>query len=179
MAELALDFDGVGDFVRIEASPILDNLEAVTMTAWVYPRVDSHWHVLDKGDGDKRLYAEGLSRTLDGRIRYTGTHAFARSVNNTVQLNTWQHVAMVWSRATNITRLYHNGREVSYAMQDVATGSPLDDTTHPFTIAARGALGEATFFNGLIDEVRLYRRPLTGEEIYDLYLPLAPGRRRR
>jgi hypothetical protein len=179
IAELALDFDGVGDFVRIEASPILDNLEAVTMAAWIYPHVDGHWHVLDKGDGDKRLYAEGANRTLDGRVRYTGTHAFARSVNNTVQLNTWQHVAMVWSRTTNITRLYHNGREVSYAMQDVATGSPLDDTTHPFTIAARGGLGEVTFFNGLVDEVRLYRRPLAGEEIYDLYLPLAPGRRRR
>lgn len=177
--ELALEFDGVGDHVAIQADAALDNLEAVTVAAWIHPRVDGHWHVLDKGDGDKRLYAEGANRTLDGRVRYTGAHAFSRSVNGIIQLNAWQHVAMVWSRTTNITRLYHNGREVRYTTQDVATGSPLDDTTHPFTIAARGALGEVTFFNGLIDEVRLYRRTLTDEEIYDLYLPLAPSRRRR
>jgi len=35
--------------------------------AWIYPRADSHWHILDKGNGDKRLYAEGINRTLDGR----------------------------------------------------------------------------------------------------------------
>ncbi|UCD50250.1 MAG: hypothetical protein JSW27_22315 [Phycisphaerales bacterium] len=179
MDEFALNFDGINDYVRIQTEPALNNLEAITMAAWIYPRVDAHWHVLDKGDGDKRLYAEGTRRTFDGRIRYTGAHAFSKSVSNTVQLNDWQHVAMVWSRATNLTRIYHNGREVSYTTQDVGTGSPLDDTTHPYTIGARGALGEVTFFNGLIDEVRLYRRALTADEVYDLYVPLAPTRRRR
>jgi len=177
--ELALDFDGQRDYVVIQTEAALNNLEAITMAAWIYPRVDSHWHVLDKGDGDKRLYSEGLNRTLDGRVRYAGTHAFSRSVNNTIQLNTWQHVAMVWSRETNTTRLFHNGREVSYSLQDIGTDGPLDDTTHPLTIGARGALGEGTFFNGMIDEVRLYRRALTADEIYDLYVPLAPSQRRR
>ena len=179
LEELALNFDGINDYVLLQKESALDNLEAITMTAWIYPRVDSHWHILDKGDGDKRLYAEGLHRTLDGRVRYTGTHAFSRSINDTVQLNAWQHVALVWSRATNVTRLYHNGREVRYSSQDTGTGSPLDDTTHAYTIGARGALGETTFFNGLIDEVRLYQRALSGSEIYDLYLPLAPSTRRR
>ena len=76
---------------------------------------------------------------------------------------------MVWSRATNTTRLYHNGVEVRYATQDIGTGSPLDDTTYACTIGARGNLGSVTFFNGLIDEVRLYRRALAGSEIGALY----------
>ena len=177
--ELALNFDGINDYVRVQTEPALNNLEAVTMTAWIYPRVDAHWHILDKGDGDKRLYAEGLNRTLDGRVRYWGSHAFSRSVKDTVQLNDWQHVALVWSRATNVTRLYHNGHEVRYSTQDIGTDGPLDDATHAYTIGARGALGEGTFFNGLIDEVRLYRRALSTSEIHDLYLPLAPPPRRR
>ena len=57
----------------------------------------------------------------------------------------------------------------------------LERTHHVCTLqqigGARGALGEVTFFNGLIDEVRLYQRTLTDDEIYDLYLPLAPSRR--
>ncbi len=54
----ALDFDGVDDYVKIAADPSLDNLGAITMSVWIFPHVDSHWHVLDKGDGDKRIFAE-------------------------------------------------------------------------------------------------------------------------
>jgi len=169
----ALDFDGRGDYVQIMEESSLDNLEALTMAAWIYPRVDSHWHVLDKGDGDKRLYAEGTSLTLDGRIRYTGAHAVSQSVGNTLSLNTWQHVAMTWSRATNTTRLYHNGLQVRYRLQDTGSGDVLEDTSHPFTVGARGALGEVTFFDGLIDEVVLYNRDLSPREIRDLYESVA------
>jgi hypothetical protein len=139
------------------------------MAAWILPRVDSHWHVLDKGDGHKRIYAEGVSRILNGRIRYTGTHAYSESVDNTISLDAWQHVALTWSTSDHKTRLYHNGTEVSYAVQDIASGSVLDDTSYPYVIGARGALGTVTFFNGVIDEVRLYNRVLDTQEIRDLY----------
>jgi hypothetical protein len=170
----ALEFDGRDDHIEIVANPELDNLDAVTMTAWIYPHADSHWHVLDKGDGDKRIYSEGLQRTLDGRIRYTGSHAFSRSVADIIELNKWQHIAMTWSRTTNRTRLYHNGSEVQYSIQEIGSGNILDDTAYPFTIGARAALGQATFFDGLIDEVRLYGYALTEEQIRDIYNSYSP-----
>lgn len=165
----ALAFDGTNDYVQIPRDASLDNLQGLTMAAWIYPRQDKHWHVLDKGDGDKRLYSEGVNRTLDGRIRYSGTPAYAKSSNNTILLNEWQHIAMTWSRTTNTTRLYHNGVEVPYGSQDIGTGAPQDDTDYPFTIGARGALGPVTFLNGLLDDLRLDRRPLTALEIRDLF----------
>jgi len=164
----ALDFDG-RDYVEISANTDLDNLDAVTMSAWIYPHADSHWHVLDKGDGDKRIYSEGVDNRLDGRVRYTGSHAFSRSVGGTIELDKWQHIAMTWSRMTNRTRLYHNAIEVRYGIQEIGSGSVLDDTDFPYTIGARGALGDVTFFNGLIDEVRLYGYALTEEEIRNIY----------
>jgi len=164
-----LDFDGIDDYVRIAVTPSLDNLKAVTMTAWIFPRIDSHWHVLDKGDGDKRIYAEGANLTLNGRIRYTGKHAYSESTNGTIRLNTWQHVALTWSTSDHRTRLYHNGVEVAYGVHDTGSRSVLDDTTHPFVIGARGALGAGTFFDGVIDEVRLYDRALNAQEARDLY----------
>jgi hypothetical protein len=175
----ALDFGGLGNYVQIQTDPALDNLEAITITAWIYPRVDAHWHVLDKGDGDKRLYAEGTRLTLDGRVRYSGTHAYSASASNTVTLNTWQHVAMVWSHTTNKTRLYLNGVEVRYDIQDIGSGTPQDDTDYPFTIGARGALGEATFLSGLLDEVRLYKRALSTQEIAEICGEVAPPHPRR
>jgi hypothetical protein len=120
-----------------------------------------------------------VSRTLDGRIRYSGAHAYSKSISETVMLDTWQHVALVWSRTTNVTRLYHNGVEVRYSTQETGTGEPLDDTTHPFVIGVRGNLSEVTFFNGPIDEVRLYKRALTAPEILAIGGPAAPSRRSR
>jgi hypothetical protein len=72
--------------------------------------------------------------------------------------------------------LYRNGQEVSYATRDTGSGDILDDTSHSYTIGARGALGEVTFFNGIIDEVRLYNRVLSSQEVWELYNYVSPGR---
>jgi hypothetical protein len=161
----ALDFDGNDDYVKIKADPSLNNLTALTMSAWIYPRVDSHWHVIDKGDGDKRLFAEGMNRTLKGEIRYNGTHAISESINNTIILNSWQHVALTWSQTTNTIKLFHNGTEVLYSTQIAGTGGVTDDTAYPFTIGARGVLDGISLFNGIIDEVHLYNRVLDANDI--------------
>ena len=164
-----LDFDGANAYVKLESDSSLDNLAAITMIAWIYPRVDSHWHILDKGDGDKRLYAEGIKRMLDGRIRYSNMHAFSESKKNTIILNTWQHVALTWSLKTNKIRLFHNGLEIQYRIQDVGSGIVVDDSDYPYTIGTRGALGTPMFFTGYIDEVQLYKRVLSPQEIRAIY----------
>jgi len=53
----------------LSADPSLDNLDAVTIVASIYPIADSHWHVLDKCevtffDGlidEVRLYGDALT----------------------------------------------------------------------------------------------------------------------
>ncbi|UCF16111.1 MAG: LamG domain-containing protein, partial [Phycisphaerales bacterium] len=162
----ALHFDGADDYVRIAVDPALDNLDAITMMARIYPRADSHWHVLDKGDGDKRIFSEGLNRTLDGRVRYTSVNAWSESAGGTIELNTWQYVALTWSPSTNSIRLFRDGIEVQYGPQNIGSGAALDDTTHPFTIGVRSGLNNGTFFDGLINDVRLYDRALDPNEIY-------------
>jgi|GEM_PF-5429662 len=162
----ALSFDGIDDNVPIHNGP--HNFKAITLQAWIYPRKDSHWHVLDRGDGETRLYSEGTSLTLDGSVRYTGDNAFSRSVSNTVILNTWQHVALTWSRADDTTRLYHNGVDVDYSIRTIGTGSP-EDTSNSWVIGASSALGELTFFDGLIDEAAIYDRVLSADEIQQHY----------
>ena len=110
----ALDFDGTDDYVTITTDPNLNNLGAMTISAWIYPRVDSNWHVLDKGDGDKRIYSEGVNCTLRGLVRYNTASAYTGSVNDTVVLNSWQHVALTWDQTTNKAKIFRNGIEVSY-----------------------------------------------------------------
>lgn len=160
-----LRFDGLDDHVRISTCPAHDNLSALTFAAWVFPEQDSHWHVIDKDDGDKRIYAEGRDLLLSGHIRYRGRHAHADSAHNTLKLNAWQHVAMTWSTGDHMVRLYWEGDEVAYSNQAAGAGVVLDDTGHPFTLGARGALGKVSFFRGVMDECRVYRRVLSLNEI--------------
>lgn len=162
----ALNFDGVDDYVRIAADPALDNLAAMTITASIYPRVDSHWHVLDKGDGHKRLFSEGSNRTLDGLMAQVSSSAYSESAGGTIALNTWQHVAMTWSEATGTTRLFHKGTEVAYNIQNTGSGVGRDDSSYPFVIGTRGNLAGIMFFDGMINDVRLYNRVIDPNDIY-------------
>jgi len=177
----ALDFDGSDDYVAVQISTALNNLAAFTYEAWIYPRADSHWHVISKGTGSKRLYSEnsGTSLDLTGRVRYSGDDALSRSTDNTITLNAWQHVAMTWSTGSDSVRLFRNGAEVGYAYTILGDNTVENDAQNPYMIGARSDLVAGTFFSGIIDEVSIWGRVLTQEEIMANYesmvLPGRPG----
>jgi len=80
-----------------------------------------------------------------------------------VQIGVWTHIAMSWDNATK--RAYVNGvktldvlpPDVAFDMRDVLLGADDDE--------GRGPYG---FFNGAIDEVRIYNRKLSDFEIQQL-----------
>ena len=81
-------------------------------------------------------------------------------------VNAWTHVAAHLRRQT--LRLYVNGTQVA---SQAATG-PIQTTTNPLWIGGN-SYGE--YFQGLIDEVRIYNRALTPAEIQtDMAAPIAP-----
>jgi len=74
-----------------------------------------------------------------------------------VPLNAWTHVALTYDGAA--LRLYVNGTQVSTT--DLA--GPMASSTNPLRIGGNSVWGE--YFKGLIDEVRIYNRPLAPSEI--------------
>mgnify|MGYP001980151636 CR=1 FL=1 len=62
--------------------------------------------------------------------------------------------------------IYVDGQEVTNSRTD-GTGTLLSDAANTFNIGSRG--GTDAFFNGLIDDVRIYDRALSAEEIQALY----------
>jgi hypothetical protein len=66
-------------------------------------------------------------------------------------------------------RLYVNGALVSTR----AMTGPLTASASPLRIGGNSIWGE--FFNGMIDELRIYNRALTAQEIQsDMNLPITP-----
>lgn len=76
----------------------------------------------------------------------------------------WNHIAFVWESAELNYRLYLNGQDMETAR---IHNFPDILSLNQMTIGAYGTTG--TFFDGAIDEVRIYDRALSPDEIADLY----------
>jgi hypothetical protein len=167
----ALSFDGVNDWVTIPDSNPLDLTTAMTIEAWIRPsQVGTDWRtVLLKEQPGNLIYALYAG---DGAGR-PATHVFTtadRGTNatTTTALNTWTHLAATYDRTT--LRLYVNGTQ---AATRALTGN-LRTSTGALRIGGNNIWAE--WFNGTIDEIRLYNRALTATEIQtDMTTAIAPG----
>jgi hypothetical protein len=166
----ALSFDGAGDIVNVPDTSSLDLTTGMTLEAWVRPSALSGWRtVLMKEQTGGLVYAIYAS-TDAGR---PSGHVYTSSeldTQGTVALtaNAWTHLALTYDGGT--LRLYVNGNQAS---SRAVSGSILT-STGAVRIGGNNVWPE--WFNGLIDEVRVYRRALTAAEVgADMARPVVPG----
>jgi hypothetical protein len=75
----------------------------------------------------------------------------------------WHHIGFVWDGSYRA--LYVDGIEVA---EDVSVQNPLKSATGSLYFGADKNLSPASFFVGLIDDVRIYDVALTAEQIESL-----------
>ena len=178
----ALDFNGVDGYVQIPQSSSLDVTAQVTVETWVYLRayVDStgmNSHLVSRSDSSGGpLYV--LATFANGKINYdAGPFSGYHSSVATLPLNSWTHLAMTYNGAS--VCLYINGvLDSNYAQ----SGS-IPTTSNWLAIGCKptapsGGPGTYAYTNGTIDEVRIYNRALTQQEIRTVMdLPTSPNNR--
>jgi len=101
-----------------------------------------------------------------------GSHVITTS-GGVIAANTFQHVALTYDKPSGIARLFRNGTVVAQA----SLGNFTPQTTYNMLIGHRvpGGLGTGTFA-GLMDEVTLYNRALTTNEIVGLFTASTAGK---
>ncbi|HEY3159968.1 MAG TPA: LamG domain-containing protein, partial [Vicinamibacterales bacterium] len=167
----ALQFDGVDDWVTVidgAAGTPLDLTTGMTIEAWVNPTAMSGWETValkERGlnalsyalyANDGAPLAEGVAAPA-GYVRAGGLDQGIRGPG-ALAPGTWTHLATTYDGVTQ--RLYVNGVQVASRAQTglMAVGNA------PFRIGGNASFtGE--FFEGLIDEVKVYNRALTAAEI--------------
>ena len=133
-------------------SPSLRLTTAMTLEAWVYPAVNNAgWRdVIYKGDDN--YYLEGTSGnggtravagTFDGPQSDVGDRGVCRSTPGRTSRVTYDKATL---------RLYVNGTQVGESRGDAPTSRP----PKPAQIGGDSIYGQ--YFNGRIDEVRIYNR---------------------
>jgi len=158
----AFSFDGSGDRVDIgNVAGLTLTGSAVTLDAWIKPAV-SDWNgvIVGKtasGFNDYLLYLNG--GYLTGGIKAGGTEIFVGSVKPIPGL--WSHVALTYDGSA--VKTYINGALIDNAAK---TGN-IDGTTSPVEIGGRQF--DNLDFKGVIDEVEIFDRALSGTEIAGIY----------
>ncbi len=162
----ALSFDGVDDYVNVPHSPSLNAPTQYTISAWVFgtfvkPDTNPWNNVAVKLIPDNY----GLWVSKDRFLHHCAVIAGVRQCTNSnpgiIPQNEWVHVAATFDGT--FMRTYLNGNVV---VEGNFSGT-LTTNTNPLEISRSG--NGWAHMNGIIDELRIYNRSLTAEEIQAIY----------
>ena len=162
----ALDLSGAFA-LPIDSKILPADLQTTTVSAWVRPRnLSVYREILRKEDGDRRFL---FSFQHDGTILSLGLNIAGAYVECDAPLSpsdvlddTWRFVAATFDGQT--MRVFLDGREIGSLEKP---GALQVGANAPFMIGSSGGSGE--FFDGGLDDLRLYSRSLSTDEIAALY----------
>ncbi len=158
----ALLFDGMNDYVSTPDSPSLHVTGTLSFEAWIYPTEAPAQYGTIMGRDDywrRMMLATNLS------IRVEMRNSFHQTAANAVTLNAWNHI--VYTSDGTHSYIYVNGTQSGAAGTGEADFTPRV-TGQGFRIGTTITGGYP--FQGRIDEVRVYSRVITPEEVSRNYI---------
>ena len=159
-------FDGVNDFIEI---PTI-NFSNYTISSWV--NLDSFATTSTGG-------LSGIFSTLMGPF-YTGVELrvdgtgfitnllggnsswYSATNSNSLQLNTWVNVTVSWDGS--VSKIYKNG-----ILVETLNAPYFTNNNFPIMIGTRGNYSNGGWLDGKIDDIGLWNRALTQQEITAMY----------
>jgi PKD repeat protein len=155
----ALSFNGTSNFVTVADANSLDLTTGMTIEAWINPSVATGTRdvIIKEGTGVDiyNLYYRDDAGKPEGNVFVGGSNRTA--LGTSIPINTWTHLAATYNGTA--LQLFING--VSVASTTV-TGA-ITTSNGVLRIGGNGLWGE--WFQGMIDDVRIYSRALTTSEI--------------
>ncbi|MHA1289675.1 MAG: LamG-like jellyroll fold domain-containing protein, partial [Candidatus Thorarchaeota archaeon] len=161
----ALEFDGVNDYVYVgnDTNP----LNGITVEAWIKPNVVNSWQqasVVSKFETNAYQWKIGLTNV--GKLRadiYTNqTNVVSPISTGAMSVDEWYHIATTYNGTH--AYVYLNGAQ-SVAFSGI--NGPIQNNNSNIRIGHEPVNNR--YFNGTIDEVRIWNRALSPEEINASY----------
>lgn len=169
-----LKLDGDGDWVEVANSDSVDiKSNQITLMAWVKMDKDftNDFGVVLKNQGGTYNYSLIIDeREIPSFRVVTATEGLVRMdvTSAPMQINQWYHVVVSYDGLK--MRVYLDGALVSEQPQS----GDIQSTTEPLLIGRR-ALGDDRFFSGWIDELTVWNRKLSQQEIFSIYNAQKPA----
>jgi len=154
----AINLDGDGDYVDCGLDPKFDITDFITFTYWIkVTAFDRGWNtVLSRGDDSWRSSRAGTESYMEAAVGGTaGNYTYGVTP---VDDGEWHHVGWVYDGTMNY--IYVDG-EVDAT--EVNSGQ-ITVSSYPLYIG-NNSQNTDRFWNGLIDDVMIYNRALSQEEV--------------
>ena len=163
-----LSFDGVDDYVKLPAQTSVKNQSVRTLEVWIYSNTLGK-PVIFEGtpEGNSRLRIDVTTNgsiTLAGRRLDADSYTiFATSSTGAITTGVWYNITGIYDGNTGNHKIYKNGLDITVSSSGTTGAFSNTNPLNTF-IGFSGAS-----FSGTIDEVRIYNRVLSAEEIRYLY----------
>ncbi|MBI5697808.1 MAG: LamG domain-containing protein, partial [Thaumarchaeota archaeon] len=159
-------FDGSNDYVDAGNNSVLDPINALSVSAWIKPYSPaSTSYLISKGPDDAVNGQFGLVLASKFYFNIRQNSAFNQVAGTTtINQNNWYYVVGAWNGST--MRLYVNGVEEG---TPYALSAPLTVNNGNLQIGWLGKSGYLYQFKGIIDEVQVWNRALTANDVNILY----------
>lgn len=153
----ALRFDGVDDWVTVTDRAALDLGASYTLSAWLSPESTNRWQTVLMKEAPPNAFGYALYATSDTPAPSAWADLTSVYGPGALPRSAWSHVTV--TVGGGVQRLYVDGTQVASA-----PAPPASATNDPLRIGGN-ALWSSEFFRGLIDEVRVYDRTLTADQV--------------
>lgn len=175
VASGAFTFDDTNKYIEISDSSSLSLGKQATFSAWInlagvseqYDSIINKW---DQTPNDEFILGVSTNRNLMFVWHTTGGGGWGsgswneKSSSSQIPLNAWTHVAAV--RDVQSLKLYINGN-LAYSGTPVDEGTFIDGL-NSIRIGAQARGSKNRFFNGMIDNILIFNRALSQEQIQAL-----------
>jgi hypothetical protein len=158
----ALQLDGIDDYVSADFDWDIWKMN-ISATAWIKGGAPGQVIISQAdgfGYGASWLYIDSSSGKLATKLMDPQPALVSESV---ITDGVWYHVGLVWDGSCRY--LYVDGAEVARDAAALSYTVPCDGSLY---LGVGKTLDTDTFFSGLIDDVRIYNKALTTEEIVAL-----------
>jgi PKD repeat protein len=168
-----LSFQG-DDYAEVDDDDSLDISDVVTITGWInmHSLSTTQWHcICNKGDWFLRIRNYGLWINVNGHVHSSFAESYdvdttLKTSLNLITENRWYFIVSIIDCNKGRMKIYVDG--VLEAQQNITTSMVPNDDPLQFGRFKSQSYG-VEYANGIIDEVRIYNRALTEEEIEYLY----------
>ena len=137
--------------------------------------VGEDWLIGKKQDGAAtvgwQVGVDWINNVLKTRLRDATANVATTAATSLVSDGKWHHLFTVVDRTAQTQTLYVDG--ISVASSSIATVTGSVDNANQIRIGTNSGGTGSSFFNGMIDDVRVYDRALSPAEVQALYNSVA------